>query len=100
MYEYSPKLYTDLDYISLHIGCGRLSSLFLSKPKNYIWLKKKSGRDYSQRVNYIPGDFMMFEIPKSLRDQFSVFMRSVPFPIYKIGMKKINSEIIEIEGEQ
>jgi hypothetical protein len=98
--EYSPQLYTDLDYVSLHIGCGSLSKLFLSKPANYIWIKKESGRDYSQIMNYFPEDFMMFEIPKELRDQFSVFMKSVPFPIYKIGMRKINSENTQVEGEK
>ncbi len=98
--EYSPQLYVDLDYVSLHFGCTRLSNLFLRKPENYIWIKKKSGRDYSKIINYFAEDFMMFEIPKELRDQFSVFMRMVPIGIFKDSMGKISSENFKLEGEQ
>lgn len=97
MLEYNPQLYADLNYVSFNIGCGSLTKQFLNKPENYLWIKKKTGRDYSKTVNYIPSDFLGFKIPKEIRVQFNKYIQSVPTPIYKIGIEKINNEIIETQ---
>ncbi|MCP5382195.1 MAG: hypothetical protein H6912_07475 [Kordiimonadaceae bacterium] len=80
--EYNPWFYEDLDYISLNIACGPMEIRMQKQPNYYVWLKKKGGRNYSRIVNLFAEDFMIFEIPLSLREKISGYMKSMPAPLY------------------
>ncbi|HPF45358.1 MAG: hypothetical protein KDF58_05955 [Alphaproteobacteria bacterium] len=91
MLEYNPNYYPDLDYFNFQVGCSILAKEMQLKDEFSIWIKKKSGRDYSKIVNLHPEDFVKFKIPHSTREKIVKFFKTVPLPLYpKQEMMKEN----------
>ncbi len=76
--EYSNKYYKDFDYFSINIfDFGYLDKMLLKGAA--LWLKKKGGADYSQKLLKNPDEFLKFKIPQELSKKILPIMKEFDF---------------------